>query len=86
MSVRRADGENMEFTEKAKIAAEKINIPLAVAEKNHVDVASAHGTYFWNASRGGLHVFVGDEGETLAATSGVSMEQLIADYQSGRRN
>ena len=77
----------MEVTEKAKIAAEKINIPLAVAEKNHVDVASAHGTYFWDASRGGLHVFVGDEeGETLAATSGVSMDQLIADYQSGRRN
>lgn len=69
-----------------KIAAETMKVPIEVAEDNFKELPEQDAFYFWNPVRGGIAVIVGNDGEKLGASSGVSFDQHLQAYVDGRRN
>lgn len=69
-----------------KIAAEVMQVPISVATENNKELPEHKAYYFWNPVKGGVAVIVGEDGQKLAATSGVSFDKHLQAYLDGRRN
>lgn len=69
-----------------KQAAAAIKVSEEAAKNNMVEVPEIEGFYFWNPERGGNSVMINKNGEKLSATSSVSFERHLQEFQNGRRN
>ena len=69
-----------------EIAAKSMKVTILEAEQHYKEIPEIAGFYFWNPVRGGISVIINQNGEKLAATSGVNFDRHLDEFKKGRRN
>ena len=68
-----------------ELAAAALKVSPEEARSHCKELPEDKAWYFWNPTRGGGAVIIGEDGQKLGATSAVTFERHLSVYRSGRR-
>lgn len=74
----------MNLEEKKKLAVELFKAKKG--EEIHGKIIDENTIYFYQHIRGGKQVLIGSDGNYLFGTSALSLEELLKEYNKGRRS
>ena len=68
------------------VAVKKLSLSEEEAKNNHKYVSEIDAWYFWSTARGGKAMLINTKGEYLMASSAISFEKHVEEFEHGRRN